>query len=85
MSWLRELGGTGLQVSALGLGTVKLGRVSLDGTKVKANAALEGTEWADADVVDVLKSLDSLPAEDRPKPMLSSPELGLRRARKADV
>jgi aryl-alcohol dehydrogenase-like predicted oxidoreductase len=26
MSWLRELGGTGLQVSALGLGTVKLGR-----------------------------------------------------------
>ncbi len=29
----------------------------------KANAALEGTEWADADVVDVLKSLDSLPAD----------------------
>lgn len=26
MSWLRPLGGTGLQVSALGLGTVKLGR-----------------------------------------------------------
>lgn len=26
MSWLRELGGTGLEVSALGLGTVKLGR-----------------------------------------------------------
>lgn len=26
MSWLRELGSTGLQVSALGLGTVKLGR-----------------------------------------------------------
>jgi Fe-Mn family superoxide dismutase len=29
----------------------------------KANAALEGTEWADRDVEDVLKSLDSLPAE----------------------
>jgi superoxide dismutase, Fe-Mn family len=29
----------------------------------KANAALEGTEWADADVLDVLKSLDSLPAD----------------------
>lgn len=26
MSWMRELGGTGLEVSALGLGTVKLGR-----------------------------------------------------------
>ena len=26
MSWLRPLGSTGLQVSALGLGTVKLGR-----------------------------------------------------------
>ena len=26
MSWMRELGNTGLQVSALGLGTVKLGR-----------------------------------------------------------
>ena len=26
MSWLRPLGDTGLQVSALGLGTVKLGR-----------------------------------------------------------
>ena len=29
----------------------------------KANAALEGTEWADADVLEVLKSLDSLPAD----------------------
>ncbi|HEV7482153.1 MAG TPA: superoxide dismutase [Solirubrobacterales bacterium] len=29
----------------------------------KANAALEGTEWADRDVEDVLKSLDSLPAD----------------------
>jgi Fe-Mn family superoxide dismutase len=29
----------------------------------KANAALEGTEWADSDVEDVLKSLDSLPAD----------------------
>ncbi len=29
----------------------------------KANAALEGTEWADADVLDVLRSLDSLPAD----------------------
>ena len=29
----------------------------------KANAALEGTEWADADVEDVLRSLDSLPAD----------------------
>ncbi len=29
----------------------------------KANGALEGTEWADRDVEDVLKSLDSLPAE----------------------
>ena len=29
----------------------------------KANAALEGTEWADADVHEVLKSLDSLPAD----------------------
>jgi Fe-Mn family superoxide dismutase len=29
----------------------------------KANGALEGTEWADADVEDVLKSLDSLPAD----------------------
>src|SRR5690242_8788799 len=29
----------------------------------KANAALEGTEWADASVEDVLGSLDSLPAD----------------------
>jgi Fe-Mn family superoxide dismutase len=29
----------------------------------KANAALEGTEWADSDVEDVLGSLDSLPAD----------------------
>ena len=29
----------------------------------KANAALEGTEWADKDVEDVLKDLDSLPAD----------------------
>ena len=29
----------------------------------KANAALEGTEWADKDVDDVLKNLDSLPAD----------------------
>jgi superoxide dismutase, Fe-Mn family len=29
----------------------------------KANGALEGTEWADRDVEDVLKNLDSLPAE----------------------
>ena len=29
----------------------------------KANGALEGTEWADADVEDVLKSLDNLPAD----------------------
>ena len=29
----------------------------------KANAALEGTEWADQDVVEVLKSLSDLPAD----------------------
>ena len=29
----------------------------------KANAALEGSEWADADVLDVLRSLDDLPAD----------------------
>ena len=29
----------------------------------KANAALEGTEWADKDVEDVLQELDSLPAD----------------------
>ncbi|MFZ9668865.1 MAG: superoxide dismutase [Solirubrobacterales bacterium] len=29
----------------------------------KANAALEGTEWADLDVEDVLVDLDSLPAD----------------------
>jgi len=29
----------------------------------KANAALEGTEWADADVDEVLRSLDQLPAD----------------------
>jgi Fe-Mn family superoxide dismutase len=29
----------------------------------KANGALEGTEWADADVEDVLKSLGDLPAD----------------------
>jgi Fe-Mn family superoxide dismutase len=29
----------------------------------KANAALEGTEWADKDVDDVLRSLDQLPAD----------------------
>ena len=29
----------------------------------KANAALEGTEWTDRDVEDVLKNLDSLPAD----------------------
>jgi Fe-Mn family superoxide dismutase len=31
----------------------------------KANAALEGTEWADRDVDDVLRSLDQLPDEIR--------------------
>ncbi len=31
----------------------------------KANAALAGTEWADADVDDVLRALDSLPADIR--------------------
>jgi Fe-Mn family superoxide dismutase len=31
----------------------------------KANAALEGTEWADSDVDDVLRSLDQLPDEKR--------------------
>ncbi len=29
----------------------------------KANAALEGTEWADADVEDVLRDLSALPAD----------------------
>ena len=29
----------------------------------KANAALEGTEWADKDVDEVLQNLDSLPAD----------------------
>jgi superoxide dismutase, Fe-Mn family len=29
----------------------------------KANAALEGTEWADREVEDVLKNLDSLPGD----------------------
>jgi superoxide dismutase, Fe-Mn family len=29
----------------------------------KANAALEGTEWADKDVEEILKSLDELPAD----------------------
>lgn len=29
----------------------------------KANGALEGTEWADRDVEDVLTNLDSLPAD----------------------
>jgi len=29
----------------------------------KANAALEGTEWADSDIEDVIKSLGSLPAD----------------------
>src|SRR6478735_11790198 len=29
----------------------------------KANGALEGTEWADRDVEDVLKNLSSLPAD----------------------
>jgi superoxide dismutase, Fe-Mn family len=29
----------------------------------KANAALEGTEWADKDVEEVLKNLDSLPSD----------------------
>ncbi len=33
----------------------------------KANAALEGTEWADKDVEEVLKNLDSLP-DDKQKP-----------------
>jgi Fe-Mn family superoxide dismutase len=31
----------------------------------KANAALEGTEWADKDVVEVLQNLDSLPDDKR--------------------
>jgi superoxide dismutase, Fe-Mn family len=31
----------------------------------KANAALEGTEWADKDVEEVLRSLDSLPEDKR--------------------
>ena len=34
----------------------------------KANAALEGTEWADKDVEEVLKDLSSLP-EDKKKPV----------------
>jgi Fe-Mn family superoxide dismutase len=34
----------------------------------KANAALEGTQWADADVDDVLRSLDELP-EDKQGPV----------------
>ena len=29
----------------------------------KANAALEGTEWADKDIEEVLRSLDELPAD----------------------
>jgi superoxide dismutase, Fe-Mn family len=29
----------------------------------KANAALEGTEWADSDVEEVIRNLDSLPAD----------------------
>jgi len=29
----------------------------------KANAALEGTEWSDRDIEDVLRNLDSLPAD----------------------
>src|ERR1700749_473891 len=29
----------------------------------KANTALEGTEWADADIEDILKDLSSLPAD----------------------
>ena len=29
----------------------------------KANAALEGTEWADSDVEDVLRNLSSLPGD----------------------
>jgi Fe-Mn family superoxide dismutase len=37
----------------------------------KANAALEGTEWADRDVEDVLKSLSSLP-EDKQGPVLNN-------------
>jgi superoxide dismutase, Fe-Mn family len=31
----------------------------------KANAALEGTEWADTDVEEVLRDLDALPADKR--------------------
>src|SRR3954449_4581828 len=31
----------------------------------KANAALEGTEWADKDVDEVLKNLDQLPDDKR--------------------
>ena len=31
----------------------------------KANAALEGTEWADKDVEEVLRNLDALPADKR--------------------
>src|SRR5262249_33529119 len=31
----------------------------------KANAALEGTEWADADVDDVLRALDQIPDDKR--------------------
>ena len=38
MSWLRPLGSTGLQVSALGLGTVKLGRN--EGVKYPSNFAI---------------------------------------------
>ena len=34
----------------------------------KANAALEGTEWADKDVNEVLQNLDQLP-EDKQKPV----------------
>ena len=38
----------------------------------KANAALEGTEWADKDVNEVLQNLDQLPATRR-QPSATTP------------
>jgi aryl-alcohol dehydrogenase-like predicted oxidoreductase len=54
MSWLRPLGSTGLQVSALGLGTVKLGRNQ--GVKYAAGFALPDERSA-AELLDQARAL----------------------------
>lgn len=81
MSWLRPLGSTGLQVSALGLGTVKLGRDQ--GVKYPGSFALPDDRSA-AQLLDRAKDLginllDTAPAYGRSEERLGTLLAGQRR------